>query len=141
MSRAKRQQWRNKRVTEQEQRGIVGVVLVIVRRGVITAGEHGEPKKVLTLNLATAVLVTFATPRCNADSSFFTFPDCHDEHAGMSLLTQVPGNRQRTSILHVPTICFAQRQFPERFDCLAHRAHDQSLTAPCCFPIRLVRHS
>ena len=45
------QQWRSKRVSEQEQRGIVGVVLVIVRRGVITASKHGEPKKVLTLNL------------------------------------------------------------------------------------------
>ena len=41
---ARQQHWRHKAVTEQEQRGIVGVVLVIVRRGVIAAGKSGEPK-------------------------------------------------------------------------------------------------
>ena len=40
---AGQQHWRHKSVTEQKQRIAVGVVLVVIGRGVITAGEHGEP--------------------------------------------------------------------------------------------------
>ena len=70
---ARQQHWRHKGVTEQKQRSVVGDVLVIIGRGVITAGEHGEPKEVLTLNFAPhrtfgvewvtpAVHVPFASP-------------------------------------------------------------------------------
>ena len=71
---AGQQHWRHDCVAEQQQRIVVGVVLVVIRRGVITAGEHGEPSAVLKLNFAPhrtpgvtsrspAVLVTLATPR------------------------------------------------------------------------------
>ena len=59
-------------VTKQKHRSVVGVVLVVIGRGVI-AGEHGEPSEVLTLNfpphrmfgvasVTPAVLVAFAPP-------------------------------------------------------------------------------
>ena len=57
---AGQQQWSNKRVTEQEQRGIIGVVLVTVRRGVITAGKHGATSSVWCV---AAVLVPPASSR------------------------------------------------------------------------------
>ena len=44
---ARQQHWRHKGATEQEQRSVVGTVLVV-----IAAGEHGEPNEVLTLNYA-----------------------------------------------------------------------------------------
>ena len=67
------QNWRHDGVAERQQRIVVGVVLVVIRSGVITAGENGEPNEVLKLTFAPhrtlgvtsrspAVLVTFATP-------------------------------------------------------------------------------
>ena len=60
-------------MTKQKQRIVVGVVLVVIGRGVITAGEHGEPSEFLKLNfaphrtlrvtsVAPAVLLPFASP-------------------------------------------------------------------------------
>ena len=40
------QNWRHDGVAERQQRIVVGVVLVVIRSGVITAGEHGEPSEV-----------------------------------------------------------------------------------------------
>ena len=69
---AGQQQWRHKGVTKRKQRIVVGVVLVVIGRGV-TAGEDGEPSEVLLLNFAPhrtlgvasvtpVVLVPFASP-------------------------------------------------------------------------------
>ena len=38
----------------------------------------------------------------------FTFPDRHDQHAGVSFLTKMPGNCHLAVILQVPSIRFAQ---------------------------------
>ena len=70
-------------------------------------------------NAGTTTLVQFDLSRiqqffqrCTADASFLTFSDRHNQHTGVSLLTQVSGNCQVTVILQVPSISFPQRQSP-----------------------------
>ena len=57
---------------------------------------------------------------CTADSLFFTFPDCHNQHAGVSLFTNVSGNCQVTVIPQIPSICCSATVLPQNFYCLAH---------------------
>ena len=44
-----------------------------------------------------------------ANFSFLTFSECSGLQTGVNLFAQVPGNREVTVILQVPSICFAQQ--------------------------------